>query len=151
MDGKLTFTFSKSALLDERLDEAITSNIIYYCYKQECKSVVRPLLGISIQVCEMWTELDKTTGLIERHEKSKVVLVTEGSLADGKVNVGDIVISAQVGTSPIKVVERQYHLIDALINARVGETVHLRVERVETGKVETVSFIITEECLSQFK
>lgn len=131
--------------------EAITSNIIYYCYKQECKSVVRPLLGISIQVCEMWTELDKTTGLIERHEKSKVVLVTEGSLADGKVNVGDIVISAQVGTGPIKVVERQYHLIDALINARVGETVQLRVERVETGKIETVSFIITEECLSQFK
>jgi serine protease Do len=130
---------------------AIVKNIIYYCLGQECESVVRPLLGISLQVSETWTELDTSTGLIEKHEKSKVVLVTEGSLADGKIFVGDTVTGIKVANGNKITVERQYHLIDALINARVGETVEITVERAETGAIETVTFTITEECLTLFK
>jgi serine protease Do len=130
---------------------AIVKNIIYYCLGQECESVVRPLLGISLQVSETWTELNISTGLIEKHEKSKVVLVTEGSLADGKIFVGDTVTGIKVANGNKITVERQYHLIDALINARVGETVEITVERAETGAIETVTFTITEECLTLFK
>jgi C-terminal processing protease CtpA/Prc len=130
---------------------AIVKNIIYYCLGQECESVVRPLLGISLQVSETWTELDISTGLIEKHEKSKVVLVTEGSLADGKIFVGDTVTGIKVANGNKITVERQYHLIDALINARVGETVAITVERAETGAIEIVTFTITEECLTLFK
>ena len=129
---------------------AIVKNIIYYCFGQECESVVRPLLGISLQVFDTWTELNPTTGLIEKHEASRVVLVTEGSLADGKINVGDVVVSITVATK-ITVVERQYQLIDALINARVGTTVTLRVVRAETGETENIVFEITEDCLTAFK
>lgn len=130
--------------------DAIVKNIIYYCFGQECESVVRPLLGISLQVVDTWTELNVSTGLIEKHEKSQVVLVTEGSLADGKVNVGDTVVSIAVG-GKTTFVERQFELIDALINARVGTTITLRVVRVETGEAENIVIEITEDCLTSFK
>ena len=130
--------------------DAIVKNIIYYCFGQECESVVRPLLGISLQVVDSWTELNTSTGLIEKHEKSQVVLVTEGSLADGKVNVGDTVVSITVGSKTV-VVERQFELIDALINARVGTSITLCVVRAETGETENIEIEITKECLTLFK
>ncbi len=131
--------------------DAIYKNIVYYCYKQECESVVRPMLGISLQVSKVWTELDSATGLIEKHEQSMVVLVEEGSLAYGKINVGDIITSIRINSGSKVKVERQHQIIDTLINARVGDSITLEIIKGDTGYSKSVLIEITEECLAEFK
>ncbi len=130
--------------------DAIYKNIVYYCYKQECESVIRPMLGISLQVSKVWTELDSTTGLIEKHEQSMVALVEEGSLASGKINVGDIITSIRINGNSSITIERQYQMIEALINARVGDVVTLEVIKADSGNAQSVYIQITEDCLTAF-
>lgn len=126
---------------------AIADNIIDYCFEKDCETVMRGLLGISVQVAALGTDYDPETGIIYRYEKIRVAEVTAGGLGEKILKTGDIVKRIEIGGKSIQVT-RQYHLIDAMLDVRVGDTVTLTVER--DGESVTVETVITEDCLAAY-
>lgn len=131
---------------------AICDNIIHYCYGTDCETVMRPLLGITLQVKEMWTELDTQTGVLVKHETSEVIEIGDNAIAKGKLQLGDVIKGVKIGDETITP-NRQYEIIDALINVRAGETVVIIVDRVENGETveKEISVTITESAITAQK
>ncbi len=126
---------------------AVADNIIDYCYGTDCESVMRGLLGITIQTTGYSTAYDTESGLLVRSEEISVYEVTAGGLGEDILKADDIVKSITIGETTIAVT-RQHHLIDAMLDVRVGDTVTLSI--VRDGQEMTVSTIITEDCLAAY-
>ncbi len=133
--------------LPSNVVRAVADNLIDYCYQTECESVMRGLLGITIEISDYDTLLDLETGLLLRTEKITVREITAGGLGEAILAVGDWVTSITIGETT-RTVTRQHHLIDAMLEVRVGDTVSLSI--VRDGVETTVSTVITEECLSAY-
>ncbi len=133
--------------LPSNVVRAIADNIIDYCFGTDCESVMRGLLGITIQVTGYSTAYDATTGLLVRSEEISVYEVTAGGLGADILQASDIVKSITIGERSIAVT-RQHHLIDAMLDVRVGDTVTLLI--VRDGQELAVSATITEDCLSAY-
>lgn len=126
---------------------AISDNIIDYCYGKDNENVMRCILGISIQVSALDTSFDAQNGIFTKTEKVSVAEVTQNSLADGKLKVGDVIKSITIDKKTSDIT-RQHHLIDTMLDARVGDTVTFTVER--NGQEVSVSITINESCLTKY-
>lgn len=126
---------------------AIADNIIDYCFGKDCESVMRGLLGVKITTTGYSSFYDTEAGVLRRIEQISVHEVTAGGLADGMLLQGDVVKSITIGDKTIAVT-RQHHLIDAMLDVRVGDTVSMVV--VRNGTETTVSTTITESCLAKY-
>ncbi len=133
--------------LPSNVVRAIADNIIYYCYGEDCESVMRGMLGVTIEVSDRDTYYDTETGLIERIEEISVYEVTAGGLGETILQAGDIIKSITVGERTASVT-RQHHLIDAMLDVRVGDTVSLVI--IRDGAEMTVSTVITDDCISAY-
>ncbi|MBO5269503.1 MAG: trypsin-like peptidase domain-containing protein [Clostridia bacterium] len=125
----------------------IADNIIDYCFGKECKTVMRGLLGITVETSALNTSYDAETGLLHKYEQVRVVEVTTGGLGEKILKSGDIISAIRIGDKTVEIT-RQYHLIDAMLDVRVGDAVSLTILR--DGKTETVSTTITEDCLAAY-
>jgi len=126
---------------------AIADNIIYHCYGKDCESVMRGMLGVTLTQTGISTSFDTETGVIVRSERVSVYAIDDGSLADSILEVGDILLSITVGDKTTEVT-RQYHVIDAMIDARAGESVSIRLLR--GGEEMTLSTTVTESALREY-
>ncbi len=126
---------------------AVADNIIDYCYGTDCESVMRGLLGITVQTTGYSTAYDAESGLLVRREEISVYEVTAGGLGEDILKADDVVKSITVGEKTVTVT-RQHHLIDAMLDVRVGDTVTLSI--VRDGQEMTVSTAITEDCLAAY-
>lgn len=126
---------------------AIADNIIYYCFNKKCETVMRGLLGVTVQTASVYTEYDAEKGIMRKYEQTKIKSVNADGLAYGILKENDIVKSIKIGDKKIEIT-RQYHLIDAMLDVRVGDTVILEIER--NGEAKTVSTTITEGCLAPY-
>lgn len=126
---------------------AIADNIIDYCYGKECKTVMRGILGITVIANSLSTYYDETTGMVVRVEEIAVHDVTAGGLGSKMFQTGDIIKSVTIGDKEIEIT-RQHHLIDAMLDVRVGDTVTNVI--VRNGEEMTVSTVITEDCLAAY-
>ncbi len=133
--------------LPSNVVRAIADNIIDYCYGKDCESVMRGLLGITITVSDYDTYFDIQTGLIVRNEEITVYEVTAGGLGAAILQTDDVIKSITIGDKTISVT-RQHHLIDAMLDVRVGDTVSLII--VRGGAEMTVHTTITEDCLTAY-
>ncbi len=133
--------------LPSNVVRAVADNIIDYCYGKDCESVMRGLLGITVEVSDYDTYFDTQSGLIVRREEITVHEVTAGGLGESILQAGDVVKSITIGDDTITVT-RQHHLIDAMLDVRVGDTVSLVI--VRNGTETTVSTTITEDSLSAY-
>ncbi len=133
--------------LPSNVVRAIADNIIDYCYGKDCESVMRGLLGITIEVSDYDTYYDINTGLLIREEEIAVYEVSVGGLGEEILKSGDVVKSITIGEDTIAVT-RQHHLIDAMLDVRVGDIVSLLI--IRDGTEMTVSTIITEDSLSAY-
>ncbi len=133
--------------LPSNVVRAIADNIIDHCYGKDCESVMRGLLGIIIEVSDYDTYFDTQSGLIVRREEITVHEVTAGGLGESILKAGDAVKSITIGEDTITVT-RQHHLIDAMLDVRVGDTVSFVI--IRDGTEMTVSTTITEESLSKY-
>ncbi len=133
--------------LPSNVVRAIADNIIDYCYGKDCESVMRGLLGITVEVSDYDTYLDTQSGLIVRTEEITVHEVNKGGLGESILKAGDVVKSITIGKNTITVT-RQHHLIDAMLDVRVGDTVSLVI--IRDGTETTVSTTITEASLSAY-
>ena len=116
------------------------------CYGKENKSLLRPILGVTIRISGYRTELD-ANGMIRKIEEITVDEVSVGVIAAGVIEVGDILLSVEVGGETHSV-ERMHHLTDAMLYGRLGETV--RISLLRGGETVTVSLTLTESALTAY-
>ena len=126
---------------------SIAENIIDYCYGTDTERVQRAFLGITVSALDSKAVYDSTTGLISIKETVSVYEVSSGSLADGVLQAGDVLVSANINGNTTEIT-RQYHIIDMMLDVRVGDVVTLKILR--GGEEMTVSITITEGCLTAY-
>ena len=126
---------------------SIAENIIDYCYGKSEERVQRALLGITVSTSDSKAVYHSETGSFTIEETVSVYEVTEGSLADGILQAEDVLVSAILNDNTTDIT-RQYHIIDMMLDVRVGDVVILNILR---GGVEmSVSITITESCLTAY-
>ena len=126
---------------------SIAENIIDYCFGTDTESVQRALLGITVSINDSKAIYDTATGLIVIKETVSVYDINVESLADGVLQVNDILVSATIGNTTTDIT-RQYHVIDMMLDVRVGDVVTFSILR--NGEEMTVSLTITEDCLTAY-
>ena len=75
------------------------------------------------------------------------ILIAEDSLAEGILQAGDVLIWATLHNRTVQIT-RQYHVIDMMLDVRVGDVVSFCVLR--DGEDITVSITITQDCLTAY-
>ena len=126
---------------------AIADNIIDYCYGSDNESVMRGILGLTVTTDSITTRYDPESGMIIRNENVIVQEISSSGLAEDILKVNDIVKSISIGDKTVSVT-RRHHLIDAMLDVRVGDTVSMTV--IRDGEEITVSTVITEDCLTAY-
>ena len=126
---------------------SITENIIDYCYGTDTERVQRALFGITVSASDSKAVYNSETGSFTIEETVCVYEVSNGSLADGILQAEDVLVSATVNGNTTEIT-RQYHIIDMMLDVRVGDVVTLKILR--GGEEMTVSITITEECLTAY-
>ena len=126
---------------------AVADNIIDHCYQKDCKSVMRAMHGVTVVLTNVTTSYNNETGLIDIFEEVTVYEVSEGSLAYNILQENDIVKQIKIGDRVVEVT-RQYQLIDAMLDARVGDTVSITV--IRSGVEITLDIVITQDCLTAY-
>lgn len=126
---------------------SIADNIIDYCYGTENERVQRAMLGITVSTADARAVYDAQTGLLSVQETVSVHEVSKGSLADGVLQSGDVLISATIN-GQTAAITRQYHIIDMMLDVRVGDTVSFRILR--DGQDVSAELTITEDCLTEY-
>ncbi|MDE7216324.1 MAG: S1C family serine protease [Clostridia bacterium] len=131
---------------------AVARNIIDNCDNDDAisKKPSKASLGVQLAIKSSRAVYDGNTMTTRIVEDIVIYSVEEGSAAEGKLQADDIVKSISIG-SVNKEVTRSFHFIDALLNARVGDTVTLTVFR-EVDEVVTeiqIEITLTAESFSQ--
>ena len=77
--------------------------------------------------------------------------VSSGSIANGVIMAGDVLVGAELGGKSI-VITRQHHIVDLMLRARVGDTVYVTVERIVEGTPTelTLEFAVTQDCIASY-
>lgn len=126
---------------------SIAENIIDYCFGTDVERVQRALLGITVSTTDSKAVYSEKTGLVTIEETIAVHEVTNGALADGVLLADDVLVSATLN-GVTKRITRQYHIIDMMLDVRVGDTVTLTVLR--DGAEIALNIVITADCLSAY-
>ena len=96
----------------------VADNIIYYDeINASVDSVQRVMLGIDVAISEAYAAYDEQTGKIHKVEKVVISGVTAGGAADGVLAVDDVINSITIDGITYDVT-RNFHVIDAMLNAR---------------------------------
>ena len=88
---------------------------------------------------------DEETGKIAIRETVTVSSINEGSVANGKLSVGDVIRALTIDGNKI-IIERKFQVIENMFAARVGSTVTFDI--VRDGVEKQVSFVITENMVT---
>ena len=124
----------------------VADNIIFYDQQDKSNdSVYRAMIGITVGVESAGTVYDTETGKITRYESVKVETVTDGGLAEGKLNVGDIIKSISID-GVVYEVTRTYNVVDIMLTARKTSSVVISIERA--GEALSVEFDMSNVELS---
>ena len=105
------------------------------------------MIGITVNATDSKAVYDTETGRISIQETVSVYEVSKGSLADGVLQKGDVLLSATVNGEKTDIT-RQYHIIDMMLDVRVGDVVALEILR--GNEKSTVQITITEDCLTAY-
>ncbi len=145
VNAKLTSSENMSYAIPSSLVKCVAENILYYCDGTELENVYRCYLGINVSASKLYTEYDKENGKVHKREEISVVLINDNSLAQGVLQVGDVINSITVDGAKYEV-NRMYIVTDAMIDARVGSVVIINVTRGDQTLDLTID--ITESSLA---
>ncbi|MBQ8303209.1 MAG: trypsin-like peptidase domain-containing protein [Clostridia bacterium] len=125
---------------------AVAENIIDNCYGKENNTVMRAILGVTLGISDSHAVINDD-GSVSIKEKVKISEISQGSPAEGILKVGDVVKSITLN-GQTKEITRRYHIIDEMLNARVGDKVYIAVER--DGNEITVEIVIDNDCIVKY-
>ncbi len=126
---------------------SIADNIIDYCYQKDTERVQRAMLGIKVSTTDSKATYDSQTGRYEIKETVAVYEISDNSLSEGVMEIGDLLLSVTVNGKTSEIT-RQHHVIDMMLDVRVGDVVTFNISR--NGEIKTVSITITEDCLTEY-
>lgn len=106
----------------------VAQNIIDHYDGKNTSALLKCMLGVTVQSSGHKAILDSKTGGVKLVEKVGVTTVTENSLADGSLKENDVILSITVAGKTHEIT-RMFHVIDAMLWARSGQTVLVTVER----------------------
>lgn len=125
----------------------VAENILYYWQKGNGR-VVKPVLGITIQITSSNAVFDKETNAIQIVERIDVNDVAKTSPAHNLLLVGDRIVSvAKKGDSHVEVVDRIFKIKDFLLTMHQGDVLQFMVER--DGALIAIDLEITSDMLQQ--
>ncbi len=125
----------------------VADNVIYYHADGELTGVTRTSLGITITAIEYSTKYDSVSGYLYPEEVVQIYELSDTGYAKNLFQVGDIIKSVTIG-GKTTVITRQHHMIDALLDARVGKQITITVER--DGKTLSVPFTLTQDSVMDY-
>ena len=125
----------------------VAENIIDNCHEKENERLLRPMLGITLGSTNAGSIISEETGLITKIESVVISQVSYGALAGDKLAVGDVVTSIKIGDEEMAIT-RTYHVIDMMLNARLGDTVEINILRA--GQAMTIFVEITQDALTEY-
>ncbi len=130
--------------------KAVADNIIDHCYGTELERVQRALLNITVGISDSSAYLTDD-GHVMIKETVFVSEVNSGGIAYGKLKKNDVLLSAKLNDKEIAIT-KQHQIIDFLLNARVGDTLYVTVERSTLTGVEnvTVEIPITKDAINEY-
>ena len=126
---------------------SIAENIIDYCFGTDLERVQRAMLGIVVTALDSKAVYDTASGSISIKETVSVYEISESSLAYGALQAEDVLLRAKLNGKTVEIT-RQYHIIDLMLDVRVGDTVEITILR--GGEEKTVSVKISEGCLTEY-
>lgn len=126
--------------IPSNLAKNLVENIIYHCNGSSVTQLNRAMMGVTITAKIMGLVVDPESGDLVEAEIVEVTEISEGSLAEGKVKVGDYINSITVDGVTVTV-SRIHHVTDHMLNARVGSTVTMNVTR--DGETMDITFTIS--------
>ena len=104
------------------------------------------MLGITLNSSDSCAVVNEK-GEIEIVETVFVSAVERGSISDGVVSKGDILMSATLGERTVEIT-RTYHIIDLMLYASVGDEIALTINR--GGEILTKTVKITDRAISNY-
>lgn len=126
--------------------KAVADNIIDHCYGTELERVQRALLGITVSISDSKAYLTED-GHVKVKETVFITDVSKTGIAYGIHKVNDVLVSAKLNNNEIKIT-KQHQIIDFLLNARVGDTLYVTVER--DGELVELEIPITKEAINEY-
>lgn len=131
--------------IPSNLAKSLADNIIAHCNGKTVTQVNRPILGITITAYVTGLVIDPESGEPVRKELVEVTTVNAGSLAYGKIMVGDVVNSITLDGVTVEA-SHVYTIPELMLNARVGSVAVMHITRGETDM--SISFTITEASIT---
>ena len=125
---------------------SVADNIVDHCLNSENERVQRAMLGITVTTTDSRAVYDTQSGLVTVNETVTVYEVSENGLGS-MLKVGDIFVSISVGDVQ-RTITRQHHVIDFMLNVRVGDTLTVTVLR--DGVETQCTAVITEACVMAY-
>ena len=110
--------------------------------------VWRCLLNVTVAGTASRRVVDEEQGIVTIVEDVIVSEVVPGGHADGILEEDDLLISVTIGEKTYQIT-RTFVIVDAMLNARVGDTVTLCIER--DGIEQDVTFTLTEASITVAK
>lgn len=127
--------------IPSNLAKALADNIIDNCDGDANTKVQKPVIGVTVTTSESYSYYDTESGSVKISETVSVVSTTVVSKFYEKLIENDVLLSITV--NGVKhVITRRYHILDALIAARVGDTVTIEYKRGDT--VSSVDIVLTD-------
>ena len=123
----------------------VAQNIIDNCYGNSNESVKKPMLGITITINET-KAVTNADGRVVIEQVVYVSDVSASGIAYGIFKENDVIKSVRIGDGNEVTVTRQFHVIDLMLHARVGDTIYTTVER--NGVEMTLEVVITAGCIT---
>ena len=126
---------------------AVADNVIDNCFDKENARVMRPSLGITVSATESKAVYDSKTGLVHIVEQIAVFELSQGSICNGLIEIGDIFVSATIGDTTTEIT-RSYQIPDLLLTLREGDAISFVILRA--GVEISVTVTITDACISAY-
>ena len=126
---------------------AIAKNIKDYCFNTDKKNVYRCMMGVTVSATELSTSYDIETGKIHKSERVVIIEVDAAGAANGRLLPNDVILAITIDGVRHEVT-RTHHLIDTMLNARVGSKVTIHVER--GGEPIDVEIPMTQDMIKPY-
>ena len=127
---------------------SLVDNIIHYCSGSANKTPFKCSIGFTPIVSARGVTVDPETGKVVKLEQITVSEISEGSLADGALQVGDIINSITIDGDTLTIT-RMHQIFYHVLKARAGSTVTISVTRGE--EILDVTIITTNDSLKSVK
>lgn len=122
-------------------------NIIDNCDGKAYTCVRKCTVGITLTAQSSAAVYDAESGRVSIKETVAVSEVGSNTVAEGKLEAGDIIKSLKIGDTTVSA-DRMFYIIDAFLNIRAGDTVTIGFER--DGKEMSVDITFTEGNITNY-